>query len=86
MMTATDKPSLVLTWIRVAPQDYRATLLNGTEVRVSAEFVDDRDYDGGHAQWQWYAQINGDHAEDCTYETKSNAMAAIERWIARREA
>lgn len=79
MMTATDKPGL--DWQNVAPQDHRATLPNGAEVRVSGWFVDDRDYDGGIAQWQWNVEIDGDVVGDCTYETKRDAMNAAERHV-----
>lgn len=72
-----------LNWRRVAPQDYRATLPNGTEARVSGWFVDDStNGDGGISQWQWIAEIGGSPIEGCTFPRMYNAKAAVNRWVA----
>lgn len=69
-----------LEWRRIAPQDYRTTLPNGAEARVSARFVDDRDYDGGSAMWEWFATVDGQHVEECLYSRMYEAKSAVQRW------
>jgi|HubBroStandDraft_1064217.scaffolds.fasta_scaffold164056_2 hypothetical protein len=72
-----------LKWRHVGPQDYRATLPDGTEAKVSGRFVDDRDYDGGWAGWQWGAQVNDTYLTDGWRDFMREAKEDVQQYVDR---
>jgi len=72
-----------LKWRRVGPQDYRATLPDGAEAKVSGRYVDDRAYDGGWAGWQWGAQIDGAYLADSWRDFMREAKEDVRKYVER---
>ncbi len=75
-----------LKWRRAAPQDYRATLPDGAEAKVTGKYVDDRDYDGGTLTgWQWTAEVNDQFVMPCgvALSLMRDAKAAVQQYVGR---
>jgi hypothetical protein len=78
-----------LKWRRVGPQDYRATLPDGTEARVSGHYVDERGRNGDHGRltgWQWGAQVDGNFVTDHWHGRMRDAKNAVQQHLDRAAA
>lgn len=72
-----------LKWRKFAPQDYRACLPDGRQVRATGRYVDDRGTVGDHGELtgsQWIADIGGELLTDYYQDRLRDAKATAQKY------